>query len=146
MFRYVYAPVLFEKTAASQDGEFVGFADGRVELIKDAARLRELRAAATGSVTSRDLIPRYEAAEAIHSIAERDPVLAAIAEDAARVGDWAMTRKALTGISDSNIRDDATRESARLLARFGRRAEALDIAKTINSSAIRDAAIRELAE
>lgn len=38
-------PVLFEKTPASAEGQWIGFADGHVEFVKDGARLQKLRVA-----------------------------------------------------------------------------------------------------
>jgi hypothetical protein len=37
-------PVLFEITPASAEGQWIGFADGHVEFVKDGARLQKLRA------------------------------------------------------------------------------------------------------
>jgi hypothetical protein len=139
-------PVLFEKTPESTNGQWVGFADGHLVFVQDVTRLRELRVSARGGEMARDLIPRYEAAKAIRSPDERDKAMAAVVRDAARLGDWAMTHKALSGITDGTDRDDAAGDAARLLSRFGRRAEAMDIAKTIGDSSKRDAALRELAE
>ena len=142
----------------SQDGSAAiieSFKDPRIRLIRNAAN-RGLAASLNAGleVARGTYIARLDADDialpdrlALQlDFLERNPDIAAIAKDTARLGDWAMTRKALGEISSSNVRDDATSESARLLARFGRRAEALDLAKTINSSAKRDAALRELAE
>ena len=92
------------------------------------------------------LAARYEAARAITAIDKRDAAFAAVARDAATAGDLGLVNKALSQITMYDTRDKATYETAGTLARSGRRADAIDIAKTITSLPTRDAALRELAE
>jgi hypothetical protein len=102
--------------------------------------------AASPEQLARDLNARLDAARAILAFPERDKALAGVAHDAARVGDAAIAKRALSQITAFNSRDAAARDAARVLARDGHRAEALEIARTITSFVERDAALQELAQ
>lgn len=93
-----------------------------------------------------ELAARADAARAITATDKRDAALVALAKDAATAGDFALLKKTLSQITMYDAHDTATYEAAGALARAGRRADAIDIAKTIISLTKRDTALRELAE
>jgi biopolymer transport protein ExbD len=93
-----------------------------------------------------DLKTRLSAAERIMSFTERDEALAAVARDAAKAGDAALTRQALGRMTAFTARDKATLAAARALLKAGHRAEAIATAQTITSFSQRDAALKELAQ
>jgi hypothetical protein len=108
-------------------------------------QLTNAPAASTNELAG-NLSARLDAARAILAFPERDKALAGVAHDAARVGDAAIAKRALSQITAFNSRDAAARDAARVLARDGHRAEALEIARTITSFVERDAALQELAQ
>jgi len=81
----------------------------------------------------------------IGSNTERAKAMAGVAADAARAGEVETVKKALGQISDNVMRDQATLNSARMLARRGLRKQAIEIAKTISGNTVRDTALSELA-
>jgi len=89
---------------------------------------------------------RIKAAAGIVAFPDRDPVLAAIAKDAARDGDLEDARDALQKMTAFPARDDAIGEVARQLAAAGKRADALELAKLVTAFPARDALIGELAK
>jgi serine/threonine protein kinase len=89
---------------------------------------------------------RIKAAAGIAAFPDRDPVLAAIAKDAARADDLEDTRDALQKMTAFPARDDAICEVARQLAAAGKRADALELAKLVTAFPTRDALISELAK
>jgi len=159
---FANTPMIFETKPVDADGECVGFADGHVEFISQADRLRELRAAvqATESRRSRrshdetaeslrvaaDLQARIRAASSMSSFMGRDQVLAAIAKDAARIGDVENTHSAVGKMTSFTSKDDAICASARLLVAAGKRTSALELAQQVTSFTTRDKLIKELAK
>jgi serine/threonine protein kinase/LysM repeat protein len=97
-------------------------------------------------VSRQDYKARIAAAAGITSFRARDEVLAAIAQDAARAGNYEDTRAAVSKMTAFPARDDAISASARLLAAAGRRADALELAKLVTAFPTRDALISELAK
>jgi hypothetical protein len=93
-----------------------------------------------------DLTVRLNAAGQISSFSTRDKVLAAIAADAAALGNLELTRNAVQKISSFSTRDEAIVRCAQLLKNGGRRAEALELAKLVSSFSTRDNLISELAK
>ena len=89
---------------------------------------------------------RIKAAAGIVAFPDRDPVLAAIATDAARDGDLEDARDALQKMTAFPARDDAIGEVARQLAAAGKRADAMELAKLVTAFPARDALIGELAK
>jgi serine/threonine protein kinase len=89
---------------------------------------------------------RLNAAGQISSFSTRDKVLAAIAADAAALGDLELTRNAVQKISSFSTRDAAIVRCAHLLKNGSRRAEALELAKLVSSFSTRDNLISELAK
>jgi len=100
----------------------------------------------TPPASPQELAARYEAANAISAFDKRDAALAALAKDAAASGDSTLVKKVIGKISMFTARDDAAYESAMIIARVGRRPDAIEVAKMITSFTKRDAALRELAE
>jgi hypothetical protein len=98
------------------------------------------------SWSRRDLFARFDAAKGIFGFSEKDTAMAAVARDAAAVGEVEIAKKALGQITDFSNRDDAARNAARRLAENGHRTEALEIARTITAFSTRDATLRELAD
>ena len=91
-----------------------------------------------------DLKARIAAAAGIAGFPKRDEVLAAIARDAARAGDFEDARDALQKVTAFPKRDEAIYASARLLVVAGKRADALELAKLVTAFPTRDALISEL--
>ena len=89
---------------------------------------------------------RIKAAAGIVAFPDRDPVLAAIAKDAAGDGDLEDARDALQKMTAFPARDDAIGEVARQLAAAGKRADAMELAKLVTAFPARDALIGELAK
>ncbi len=93
-----------------------------------------------------DLQARIAATASITAFPKRDEVLASIAKDAAREGDFEDARTALNKITAFPTRDEAIRDSARLLTAAGQRSDALELAKLVTAFPKRDALISELAK
>ena len=108
-------------------------------------QLTNAPAASTNELAG-NLNARLDAARAILAFPERDKALAAVARDAARSGNAAIVKRALSQITAFDSRDAAARDATRALAKDGHRAEALEIARTITSFVERDAALQELAK
>ena len=98
------------------------------------------------SKQAEEIEARIKAAAGIVAFPDRDPVLAAIAKDAARDGDLEDARDALQKMTAFPARDDAIGEIARQLAAAGKRADALELAKLVTAFPTRDALIGELAK
>jgi hypothetical protein len=88
---------------------------------------------------------RLEAARTISGSLDRDAALTGVVRDAAAAGETAVVKSALQRIGGGIARDDAAREAALLLAKRGLRKEAVEIAKGISGSLMRDATLSELA-
>ena len=131
----------------------VDYAESHPNFQRQLARVKELerqtregsKAAATPDQLA-DLKARLEAAKDILAFTSRDTALAVVARDAARAGNFQITRDALGQMTAFPARDQAALESARELLIAGHRAEAIEIAKTITSFTQRDAALKELAQ
>ncbi len=99
---------------------------------------------------SKDLLAtleaRLEAASNINEIREKDKSLAAIASDAARLGQVKIAGQALSQMSETATQSAATRQTALLLAKHGLRKEAVEMAKGISEYSIRDQTLSELAQ
>ncbi|HEY9508509.1 MAG TPA: hypothetical protein VIV82_01480, partial [Verrucomicrobiae bacterium] len=93
-----------------------------------------------------ELSARFDAAKGIFGFSEKDTAMAAVARDAAAMGEVEIAKKALGQITGFSNRDDAARNAARRLAEKGHRAEALEIARMITAFSTRDATLRELAD
>jgi hypothetical protein len=117
--------------------------EGQIDELK--RQLTNAPAASTNELAG-NLNARLDAARAILAFPERDKALAGLAHDAARLGDAATAKRALSQITGFNSRDAAARDAVRVLAKDGHRAEALEIARTITSFVERDAALQELAQ
>ena len=112
--------------------------------IKIGQRVRVARP--TSAQLGQDFKARIAATAGIMAFPDRDEVLASIAQDAARAGDFEDARDALKKITAFPTRDEAICASARLLAAAGRRADALELAKLVTAFPTRDALISELAK
>jgi hypothetical protein len=93
-----------------------------------------------------DLAARLEAAESINQSSVRDQAMAALAKDAATVGDFPTTQSALAQINAYDQRDAATHDAALLLAKAGFRKQAVQLAQGINAYTVRDRTLSELAQ
>ena len=101
---------------------------------------------ANSHVTPADFAARLEAAETIQSVSEHDNALADLAKDAAKAGDGSITKNAIDGIHTSNLHDTAAAEASVLLARGGKSADALAVAKSIRQSSLRDKTLATIAK
>jgi hypothetical protein len=96
------------------------------------------------SLTEENLNARLEAALKIQNVFDRDPALAGVAKDAAKVG-WAkLVTKAVAAVGPLN-KDDVAAECAAELAKAGQRQAALEVAQMINNIFTRDATLKKLA-
>jgi hypothetical protein len=102
---------------------------------------------AKASRAARDeLNERLEAASNITDAGEKDTPLAALATDAAKLGEADIVRNSLSQIIDLTRRDEATHEAVILLAKRGLRKQAIDLAKGIGELNLRDQTLVELAQ
>jgi len=92
------------------------------------------------------LAVRLEAASMISDFTEKDNSLVVLAIDAAKAGEMEIIKTSLRQITDFTKRDETAHESARVLAKQGRRKQALEIAKGISNFEIRNQALSELAQ
>ena len=93
-----------------------------------------------------ELKERLEAASNITDAGEKDTPLAALATDAAKLGEADIVRNSLSQIIDLTRRDQATHEAVILLAKRGLRKPAIDLAKGIGELNLRDRTLVELAQ
>ena len=93
-----------------------------------------------------DLDGRLEAAQAISNLRQRDQALAAVALDAAQVGNTSVAEAALSGIADLADSDRACAACARAFAGVGDATQATAIAKRIRSLPTRDQVLAEIAK
>jgi serine/threonine protein kinase len=93
-----------------------------------------------------ELNERLEAASNITDPGEKDAPLAALANDAAKLGEADIVRNSLSQMIDLTRRDEATHEAVMLLAKRGLRKSAIDLAKGISESTLRDRTLVELAQ
>src|SRR5205085_3978864 len=91
------------------------------------------------------LAERLETASTISRPGEKDKALAAVATSAAKAGEPAIVKECLEKITWSKSRDDAARESARLLASAGLTGQAIETAESITSFVTRDQTLAGLA-
>ena len=103
-------------------------------------------AAAVPGLTLASLAERMEAAENMSFGDERDQLLAAIAVDAGKLGEVEMARSALSKMNNSEQRDAAAHDTAMLLAKRGLRRPAIEMAKGIPDTNLRDQTLSELAK
>jgi predicted Ser/Thr protein kinase len=92
------------------------------------------------------LAGRLEAASMMNDMTSRDKFIAAVATDAAKVGEIKVVKDSLQQINDFTMRNQTAREAVRLLAKQGLKKQALEIAKNIDDMSIRDQALSELAK
>ena len=98
-----------------------------------------------GTAGKSDLKARLDAAKAITFTSERDQALAAVARDAAKAGDAAVTKSAIGGIVFTSAKDEAAAECALKLAAAGQGAAANEVAQMITFTSVRDATLKKLA-
>jgi hypothetical protein len=97
-------------------------------------------------ISRESLTDRLEAAGAISNNEERSRVFAKLATDAAKIGVVDLVTTSLQRITDNTARDQASLDSARILARGQHKRQAIEIAKRISDIAMRDLALSELAQ
>jgi hypothetical protein len=76
----------------------------------------------------------------------RDRSLSELAAGAARAGDGVSVKLALRHIENTQVRDETAHGAAGSLAKNGQRGFAVEVARSITQSAIRDRALSELAQ
>jgi predicted Ser/Thr protein kinase len=118
----------------------------RYKLIEGTGGQPSANSNATHDVSSETLSDRLEAAKLINSIESRDRVLAALAKDAATVGDVNVAKDSLDQMMNIDERSKTTYDVTRLLAQRGLRKPALDLANGIQEIDLRDKALLELAQ
>jgi predicted Ser/Thr protein kinase len=89
---------------------------------------------------------RLEAASAISDDSARNGAMAAVATDAAKAGEVEIVKSSLPRIMDFTKQNETAYESVRLLAKHGMRKQALEIAKAIGDTNLRDKALSDLAQ
>jgi predicted Ser/Thr protein kinase len=87
-----------------------------------------------------------EIARLMSNIQTRDRTFSSLATDAASAGEVEVVTAALGEISDMNMRDQTVHQSMTLLANRGLRKQAIDLARNISNTAVRDRALSELAQ
>ena len=97
-------------------------------------------------ISRESLTDRLEAAGAISNTEERSRVFAKLATDAAKIGVVDLVTTSLPRITDITARDQASLDSARILARGQHKRQAIEIAKRISDIGMRDLALSELAQ
>jgi hypothetical protein len=101
--------------------------------------------AKSSKLSLQSLTERLDAADGISSMSDRSHAFARLATDAARAGQVDLVRNALQRIVSVEMRNQATLDAVRLLARRNLRRPAIDIARTISNNEMRDRALSELA-
>ena len=102
--------------------------------------------AMAGHVSAEAIAERMEAAMGISDPGQKDKPLAAVVVDAAQTGQVETVKKALAAMYDVDDRNKATHEAAVLLAKHGLRKPAIDLAKGISDTDLRDQTLVELAQ
>jgi predicted Ser/Thr protein kinase len=116
------------------------------------AKIRYKLFAAAGSAAGKknpafeQLVDRLEAAQGMMNFEGKNRVLAAIADDAAKLGDVAVVKRAISGMMNGDARSTAARDAAVELAKRGLRRPAIELAKTILDADMRDQTLSELAQ
>lgn len=85
---------------------------------------------------------QLSAAQSLHNPRERDDAIALVALDAANFGDVHWAKQALQAISEWEVRDDAALAVAVRLSRGGKGEAAVEVAKSIASSVVRDETLK----
>ena len=98
------------------------------------------------TVTPIDWDAKYRAANSIRQIEGQDEAMAKLATQAAEAGEWSMSRRALSGIRNARTHDEAARTCAVSFASLRRHSEARQIADKIYDTAIRDDALKQVAQ
>ncbi len=98
------------------------------------------------NLSHESLAERLDAAKGISDVEGRSRALAVVATDAANAGQVQLVRAALGGIIDLETRDRTAFTAAERLVQRHLRRQAIDIAKTITSSELRDKALAQLAQ
>jgi len=93
-----------------------------------------------------NLASRLAAAQSIDELAVRDQTLAALAKDAATIGDVQFVQNILRQINQSGKSASATHDAALRLAKAGLRKQAVEMAKGIDELNVRDQTLSELAQ
>ena len=98
------------------------------------------------AVSEQDLEVRFSAAKAIDGFQKRDEAFSEIAVDAAKCGNFDLSKRAVEQIVSYPVRDDAAFAACQALVRRGMRNEAAEMARMITSFPRRDEALREVAK
>jgi hypothetical protein len=102
--------------------------------------------APVSALSPESLNERLEAAMSIFDDAQKNKPLAAVATDAAKVGQIEILKKALAAMSNDDSRDEATHAATVLLNQHGLRKVAIEMAKGIRNILVRDQTMSELAQ
>lgn len=92
-----------------------------------------------------ELKARFDAAKAITFSGDRDQALSAVARDAAKAGDPAVTKSALNAINFTAVKDETAADCALKLAAAKQGTAANEVAGMITFTTIRDATLKKLA-
>ena len=92
-----------------------------------------------------ELKARLDAAKAITFSGDRDQALSAVARDAARAGDVAVTKGALGAINFTAVKDEVAADCALKLAAARQGTAANEVAGLITFTSVRDATLKKLA-
>lgn len=92
-----------------------------------------------------ELKARLDAAKAITFSGDRDQALSAVARDAAKAGDVAVTKGALGAINFTAVKDETAADCALKLAAAKQGAAANEVASLITFTTVRDATLKKLA-
>ena len=100
---------------------------------------------ASAAVDESKFAARFDAASTINNISLKDEALVKLATDAASVGDE-ITNKAIDGIQNVSLHDETAYTSALALAKAGKGAAALEVAKSINNVTKKDEVMAKIAK
>jgi hypothetical protein len=101
---------------------------------------------ASTPVSEQDLEVRFSAAKAIDGFQKRDEAFSEIAIDAAKFGNFDLSKRAVQQIVSYPVRDDAAFVACQALVERKMRNEAAEMARMITSFPRRDEALREVAK
>jgi len=100
---------------------------------------------AGGPDPEEDLQARYQASQMIREMTAKSRALSSVAKDAAVAGNFPLVRQAIAGISDIQLRDEASHSAAYTLSDHGMRGEAVQLASAMGDISLRDKALAGLA-
>jgi hypothetical protein len=132
--------------------EFVSFVNDSPQSAKirykllDSAITKDVAPEPASKMTPEMLSDRLEAASNIMDGDQKDKILAVVVTDAAKAGNLSIAERAIQTMAVVNDQNSAIHAAAPLLAKCGYRRPAIELAKTITDTDLRDETLSELAQ